>query len=217
MLSSGSQHSGNTLILDRIPETRTYSTATLRDYKGMGLHPYVHEVYDTVVVLPRVELRLSPSTLQETGQCLCNDRCISDVCGSGQIMDNRGGPLSRNTRLHNLSVTFHLPLSACLYVNERVAVKSYDVTYQAIHVFSLPVISQIIEFSVAPGIQLSPLIVPIVGTTAMSVDPYHEVQSEIQSSLQTAEQLCASFLRIRSTAREGNEELEWVCNEVGAK
>ncbi|KAI0298739.1 syntaxin 6, N-terminal-domain-containing protein [Multifurca ochricompacta] len=50
----------------------------------------------------------------------------------------------------------------------------------------------------------------------MSVDPYHEVQSEIQSSLQTAEQLCASFLRIRSTAREGNEELEWVCNELKA-
>jgi hypothetical protein len=48
----------------------------------------------------------------------------------------------------------------------------------------------------------------------MSVDPYHEVQSEIQSSLQTAEQLRASFLRIRSTARDGNEELEWARSEV---
>ena len=48
----------------------------------------------------------------------------------------------------------------------------------------------------------------------MSIDPYHEVQSEIQSSLQAAEQLRASFLRIRSTAREGNEELELARNEV---
>jgi Syntaxin 6, N-terminal len=51
----------------------------------------------------------------------------------------------------------------------------------------------------------------------MSVDPYHAVQSEIQSSLATAEQLRASFLRIRSTAHEGSEELEWVHNEVSAK
>lgn len=48
----------------------------------------------------------------------------------------------------------------------------------------------------------------------MSIDPYHEVQSEIQSSLQTAGQLRASFIRIRSTAREGSEELEWARNEV---
>ena len=48
----------------------------------------------------------------------------------------------------------------------------------------------------------------------MSIDPYHAVQSEIQSSLQAAEQLRASFLRIRSTAREGNEELEWARHEV---
>lgn len=48
----------------------------------------------------------------------------------------------------------------------------------------------------------------------MSVDPYHQVQSEIQTSLLAAEQLHASFLRIRSTAREGNEELEWARNEV---
>jgi Syntaxin 6, N-terminal len=51
----------------------------------------------------------------------------------------------------------------------------------------------------------------------MSVDPYHAVQSEIQSSLATAEQLRASFLRIRSTAHEGNEELEWARNEVSAE
>jgi len=48
----------------------------------------------------------------------------------------------------------------------------------------------------------------------MSVDPYHQVQSEIQSSLLAAEQVRASFLRIRSTAREGNEELEWARNEL---
>ncbi|KAI0261641.1 t-SNARE [Gloeopeniophorella convolvens] len=50
----------------------------------------------------------------------------------------------------------------------------------------------------------------------MSVDPYHEVQSEVQSSLQTAEQLRASFLRIQSTARDGSEELEWARNELKA-
>ncbi|KAI0250631.1 t-SNARE [Lactifluus subvellereus] len=50
----------------------------------------------------------------------------------------------------------------------------------------------------------------------MSVDPYHTVQSEIQSSLATAEQHRASFLRIRSTAHEGNEELEWARNELKA-
>lgn len=48
----------------------------------------------------------------------------------------------------------------------------------------------------------------------MSVDPYHAVQSEIQSSLQAASNLRASFLRIRSTASEGNEELNWVRDEV---
>ncbi|KAH9171917.1 t-SNARE [Lactarius sanguifluus] len=50
----------------------------------------------------------------------------------------------------------------------------------------------------------------------MSIDPYHDVQSEIQSALQTAEQLRASFLRIRSTAHDGNEELEWARNELKA-
>ena len=48
----------------------------------------------------------------------------------------------------------------------------------------------------------------------MSTDPYHVVQQEIQSSLQTASTLRASYLRIRSTAREGNEELVWARNEV---
>ncbi|KAI0311099.1 t-SNARE [Amylostereum chailletii] len=50
----------------------------------------------------------------------------------------------------------------------------------------------------------------------MSTDPYHAVQSEIQGSLQTADQLRASFIRIRSTAREGSEELEWARNELKA-
>ena len=48
----------------------------------------------------------------------------------------------------------------------------------------------------------------------MSTDPYHAVQQEIQSSLQMAGTLRASFLRIRSTAREDSEELIWARNEV---
>ena len=48
----------------------------------------------------------------------------------------------------------------------------------------------------------------------MSTDPYHAVQQEIQTSLQTAGTLRASFLRIRSTAREDSEELVWARNEV---
>ena len=48
----------------------------------------------------------------------------------------------------------------------------------------------------------------------MSTDPYHAVQQEIQTSLQTAGTLRASFLRIRSTAREESEELVWARNEV---
>ncbi|KAF8137206.1 t-SNARE [Boletus edulis] len=50
----------------------------------------------------------------------------------------------------------------------------------------------------------------------MSTDPYHVVQQEIQSSLQTASTLRASYLRIRSTAREGSEELVWARNELKA-
>jgi hypothetical protein len=48
----------------------------------------------------------------------------------------------------------------------------------------------------------------------MSTDPYHAVQHEIQSSLQTAATLRASFLRIRNMARDGSEELVWARNEV---
>ncbi|KAI0792330.1 t-SNARE [Abortiporus biennis] len=49
-----------------------------------------------------------------------------------------------------------------------------------------------------------------------SSDPYHAVQQEIQSSLQTASTLRASFLRIRSTARDDSEELVWARNELKA-
>lgn len=48
----------------------------------------------------------------------------------------------------------------------------------------------------------------------MSTDPYHAVQEEVQTSLQTASTLRASYLRIRSTAREESEELVWARNEV---
>ena len=48
----------------------------------------------------------------------------------------------------------------------------------------------------------------------MSQDPYHAVQREIQNSLQTASTLRASYLRIRSTARDESEELVWARNEV---
>ncbi|KAF8155656.1 snare protein TLG1/Syntaxin [Crassisporium funariophilum] len=50
----------------------------------------------------------------------------------------------------------------------------------------------------------------------MSVDPYHAVQQEIQSSLQTAAQLQSSYARIRSMAREDSEELMWARNELKA-
>ncbi|KAI9459789.1 t-SNARE [Boletus coccyginus] len=50
----------------------------------------------------------------------------------------------------------------------------------------------------------------------MSIDPYHVVQEEIQSSLQTSSTLRASYLRIRSTAREESEELIWARNELKA-
>ena len=48
----------------------------------------------------------------------------------------------------------------------------------------------------------------------MSVDPYHAVQADIQTSLQAASTLRASFLRIRSTASKDSEELHWVRDEV---
>lgn len=50
----------------------------------------------------------------------------------------------------------------------------------------------------------------------MSTDPYHEVQREIQSSLQSASTLRSSFLRIRSLARDGSEELVLARNELKA-
>ncbi|RPD56005.1 hypothetical protein L226DRAFT_534368 [Lentinus tigrinus ALCF2SS1-7] len=50
----------------------------------------------------------------------------------------------------------------------------------------------------------------------MSTDPYDAVQQEIQASLQAAATLRASFLRIRSTAREDSEELVWARNELKA-
>lgn len=49
----------------------------------------------------------------------------------------------------------------------------------------------------------------------MASDPYHDVQQEIQTSLQTATQLRASYMRIRNMAqREDSEELIWARNEV---
>jgi hypothetical protein len=48
----------------------------------------------------------------------------------------------------------------------------------------------------------------------MAADPYHAVQQEIQTALQTTATLRASFLRIRSTARGETEELAWARNEV---
>ncbi|KAF5371620.1 hypothetical protein D9758_003466 [Tetrapyrgos nigripes] len=49
----------------------------------------------------------------------------------------------------------------------------------------------------------------------MATDPYHAVQAEIQTSLQTASQLRASYVRIRNMAvREDSEELIWARNEA---
>ncbi|KAK7440989.1 hypothetical protein VKT23_016769 [Stygiomarasmius scandens] len=51
----------------------------------------------------------------------------------------------------------------------------------------------------------------------MATDPYHTVQAEIQTSLQTAGQLRASYVRIRNMAvREDSEELIWARNELKA-
>lgn len=50
----------------------------------------------------------------------------------------------------------------------------------------------------------------------MSQDPYQLVKEEIQAALQQAEQLRASFVRIRSTARGDTEELVWARNEVSS-
>jgi hypothetical protein len=91
---------------------------------------------------------------------------------------------SRVSRRH---VTFFLPLGTALNVNGSSS-------------------RQVLRYPARDYPHPSPL--------KMSVDPYHQVQSEIQGSLLAAEQLRASFLRIRSTARDGNEELEWARNEV---
>ncbi|KAG6827653.1 hypothetical protein H0H92_010899 [Tricholoma furcatifolium] len=48
----------------------------------------------------------------------------------------------------------------------------------------------------------------------MSVDPYHAVEQEVQVTLQSAAQLRSSYLRIRSTAREDSEELQWAISEL---
>lgn len=50
----------------------------------------------------------------------------------------------------------------------------------------------------------------------MSTDPYHAVQQDVQSSLQSAVTLRASYFRIQSMAREGSEELVWAQNELKA-
>jgi len=50
----------------------------------------------------------------------------------------------------------------------------------------------------------------------MSTDPYHVVKDEIQSTLQSAESLLSSYRRIRSTAREDSEELNYAKSELKA-
>ncbi|KAF5389668.1 hypothetical protein D9757_004091 [Collybiopsis confluens] len=50
----------------------------------------------------------------------------------------------------------------------------------------------------------------------MATDPYHAVQQDIQTSLQTAGQLRASYVRIRNMARDDSEELVWARNELKA-
>ncbi|KAI6043950.1 t-SNARE [Pisolithus marmoratus] len=50
----------------------------------------------------------------------------------------------------------------------------------------------------------------------MSTDPYHAVQQDVQSTLQTAVTLRASYFRIQNMAREGSEELVWAQNELKA-
>ncbi|KAG8944711.1 hypothetical protein FRC04_001610 [Tulasnella sp. 424] len=50
----------------------------------------------------------------------------------------------------------------------------------------------------------------------MAEDPYHAVKAEIQTSLQTASTLRASYLRIASTASPDSEELRWAGGELKA-
>lgn len=48
----------------------------------------------------------------------------------------------------------------------------------------------------------------------MATDPYDVVKSEIQTGLQSASSLLSSFKRIRSTASDDNEELQYAKSEV---
>jgi len=50
----------------------------------------------------------------------------------------------------------------------------------------------------------------------MEEDPYHAVKAEIQTSLQTASTLLASYKRIASTASGESEELRWAGSELKA-
>jgi len=52
----------------------------------------------------------------------------------------------------------------------------------------------------------------------MSTDPYHAVQQEIETSLNAAVTLRASFLRIQNMTggREESEELRWAKSELRA-
>ncbi|KAI6019828.1 t-SNARE [Pisolithus orientalis] len=50
----------------------------------------------------------------------------------------------------------------------------------------------------------------------MSTDPYHAVQQDVQSTLQTVVTLRASYFRIQNMAHEGSEELVWAQNELKA-
>lgn len=50
----------------------------------------------------------------------------------------------------------------------------------------------------------------------MSADPYHAVQQDIQTTLQAASTLRASYVRIRSMASGESDELTWARNELKA-
>lgn len=48
----------------------------------------------------------------------------------------------------------------------------------------------------------------------MSIDPYHAVQQEVETLLHNADQLFASYRRIRNIASSDSEELTYARNEV---
>ncbi|KAF5356741.1 hypothetical protein D9756_006684 [Leucocoprinus leucothites] len=50
----------------------------------------------------------------------------------------------------------------------------------------------------------------------MSIDPYHTVQQELETSLQNAGQLFSSYRRIQNMARDDSEELTYARNELKA-